>query len=132
MGAGLEAGTKAKSPLILIVEDQPATRLLCKVSLKRGGYQVEEAKDGEDALALIREGERPDLIILDYGLPTMSGHDVAVAVRNYYTLQEVPIILFTAYEKRDVERTLPLVNGYLQKPIEKVDALVSMVTAYAK
>jgi CheY-like chemotaxis protein len=72
--------TASDAPLILVVDDTPATRTLMRRLLDRAGMRVLEAESGEAAIRSI-ERSRPDLVVLDLRLPGISGFDVARWVR---------------------------------------------------
>ncbi len=104
-------------PLILVVEDETALLTLLRYNLERGGYRVVEAKDGEEALILAAENP-PDLVILDWMLPLMSGLEVCRQMRRRATTRDVPIIILTARgEEADKVRGLDSgADDYVTKP----------------
>ena len=77
---------------ILVVDDEPKIVTLTRDYLERAGFAVTSAGDGKTALAAAR-ADKPDLIVLDLGLPEMDGLDVARALRKD---SNVPIIMLTA------------------------------------
>ncbi len=79
---------------ILVVDDEPQIRKFLDIILKAGGYDVEQAADGEKALEACAL-KPPDLMILDLGLPGISGHDVIAAIREW---SQVPIIVLSVRE----------------------------------
>ena len=81
--------------IILVVDDEPKILQLVGDYLERAGYGVRNARDGKTALALART-EKPDLIILDLGLPEMDGLDVTRELRKH---SNAPIIMLTARSK---------------------------------
>lgn len=80
---------------ILIVEDDPAIEALLAYNLEKESYRVNVAKDGEEALLLVAE-RAPDLIILDWMLPRISGIEVCRRLRQKQETKNVPIIMLTA------------------------------------
>ncbi|TRZ66990.1 MAG: phosphate regulon transcriptional regulatory protein PhoB [Rhodocyclaceae bacterium] len=102
---------------ILIVEDEPAIQALILASLKRAGHDAVAAGDAESAMQQINSA-LPDLILLDWMLPGMSGIDLARLLRNQERTRRVPIIMLTAKgEERD--KILGLETGaddYITKP----------------
>ena len=80
---------------IVVAEDNKETRKFVQLLLKRNGYQVILAVDGEDALEKIRI-ERPDLGILDIDMPRQSGFSVCKAMRSSIETMFIPIIMLTA------------------------------------
>src|SRR5690625_3680905 len=82
-------------PTILVVEDEPALITLLRYNLEKEGFRVLEAHDGEEALIVTKE-EPPDLILLDWMLPLLSGLHVCRQLRRDPETREIPIILLTA------------------------------------
>lgn len=80
---------------ILVVDDESAIRLVCRVNLDSVGFDVLEAADGETALSVART-ERPDLILLDVMLPGLDGWEVAEELAETPETREIPIIFLTA------------------------------------
>jgi DNA-binding response OmpR family regulator len=80
---------------ILLVEDNADSRLLFATALRRAGHEVVEAGSGEKAV-LLASLIMPDLILLDIGLPGMSGHGVAAELRAHSEVPRAPIIAVTA------------------------------------
>lgn len=106
---------KAKN--ILIIEDEEDVRNALKEGLQRNGFCCFAAGDGLKGLALSKE-KKPDLIILDLGLPGLSGIEVCKEIRKDKTICLTPIIMFTA-KNSDVDRVIGKVvgaNRYLPKP----------------
>ena len=99
---------------ILIVDDETAMLRVLRTNLKAHGFRVEEAGTGEDALAALHKN-RPDLIILDLGLPDMDGADVIRWVRAQ---SDTPIIVLSVRgAERDKVQALDLgADDYLTKP----------------
>lgn len=103
------------SASILLVEDDEATRSLVAANLRGHGFAVREAPDGEEALRLW-EAQRPDVLLLDLGLPGMDGLSVIRRVRRD---AQTPIIVLSARDQeRDKVEALDLgADDYLAKPI---------------
>ena len=102
---------------ILVVDDEPDITALVAYHLAKAGYRVSTAANGPDALKAARE-ERPDIVILDIMLPTVSGYDVLGEMRRREETREVGVILLTARrEEADRIRGLSLgADDYLTKP----------------
>ena len=79
---------------LLVVDDDPAVRESLEELLRRQGYRILTAADGEEGLRLVRE-KRPDLIILDVALPGMDGFRVATLIKGDPAFQKIPIILYS-------------------------------------
>ncbi|WP_062229313.1 response regulator [Aureimonas frigidaquae] len=102
------------APLILVVDDEAAIHRFLTPSLKAEGYRVIEAADGAAALRKV-EQDRPDLIVLDLGLPDMDGKTVIRTLRRDCT---IPIIVLSARD-REAEKVLALDLGaddFVNKP----------------
>jgi two-component system response regulator RegX3 len=111
---------------VLVVDDEPAIRDIVTYALKREGFDVREAADGEAALASAR-GEPFDVVILDLMLPKLSGMEVCRTLRAE---SDVPILILTAKDE-EVDRVLGLELGaddYVTKPFSAAE-LVSRVRA---
>lgn len=105
------------SATILVVEDEPGIQEVLKFNLSQHGHDVIVAADAEEALSLLR-GALPDLILLDWMLPGMSGVDLARRLRNDSRLKAIPIIMLTARsEERDKIQGLETgADDYMTKP----------------
>ena len=100
---------------ILVVDDEPPIRKLLRVGLTAEGYAMVEAGNAEQAIALVAS-EKPDLILLDLGLPDMSGHDLLERWRS--ELVELPIVILSSRtDETGIVRALELgADDYLTKP----------------
>lgn len=117
------------SASILVVEDEEAIRTLLTYNLESEGYRVRAVAEGEDVAAMVRE-ERPDLIILDWMLPGMSGIDVCRSLRAREETRSTPIIMLTA-RSEEAERVRGLATGaddYLVKPFSVLELLARIKT----
>ena len=97
-------------PHVLIVEDEAALVTMLRYNLESEGYRVSEAVDGEEAILLVIE-EPPDLILLDWMLPSLSGIEVCRRIRRNESARDVPIIMLTA-RGEDSDR----VRGLIPEP----------------
>ena len=102
---------------ILVVEDEPAIQSLIEVNLRRAGHVVQLAPDAETARRMVQEA-LPDLVLLDWMLPGMSGVDFARLLRSEARTRPLPIIMLTARaEERDKIEGLDLgADDYVTKP----------------
>ncbi|MBI4996209.1 MAG: phosphate regulon transcriptional regulator PhoB [Rhodocyclales bacterium] len=109
---------------ILVVEDEPAIQTLIAVNLKRAGHDVVGALDAESAQRQINEA-LPDLILLDWMLPGMSGLDLARRLRGDARTRAVPIIMLTARgDERDKVQGLETgADDYVTKPFSPRELL---------
>ena len=93
---------------ILVVEDEPAIQSLIEVNLRRAGHVVQLASDAETARRLVQDA-LPDLVLLDWMLPGMSGVDFARLLRSDARTRMLPVIMLTARaEERDKIEALEL------------------------
>jgi two-component system phosphate regulon response regulator PhoB len=102
---------------ILVVEDEPGIQELLKFSLGQAGHRTISALNAEQALKLVHE-ELPDLILLDWMLPGMSGIDLARRLKNDARAKTVPIIMLTA-KGEEPDKVMGLETGaddYVTKP----------------
>ena len=102
---------------ILVVEDEPAIQELIAANLARAGHTVLRATDGETGLRIVREA-LPDLILLDWMLPGISGLDFARRLRADSRTRDVPVIMLTA-RGEEVDKIAGLEAGaddYITKP----------------
>ena len=104
-------------PHILVVEDEDALSTLLQYNLEKEGYEVVVAADGEEALTLVSE-KLPDLVVLDWMLPKVSGIEVCRRLRQRSESRNVPIIMLTARgEESDRIRGLDTgADDYVVKP----------------
>lgn len=112
------------TPSILVADDEPSIVLSMEVLLRRAGYEVRVARDGEEALASIRESV-PDLVLLDAMMPKRDGFDVCQSLRADPALGRLPIVMLTA-KGRDVDRQKGLALGatdYITKPFSTRDLI---------
>lgn len=115
------------SARILVVDDDPEIVNLFAYALRRAGYQVEGALDGQTALERARQAP-PDLIVLDVMMPGVNGYEVARQLRAEAATAAIPIVMLTARAliADQVEGLQAGANGYLVKPVTP-SALVNKV-----
>lgn len=104
---------------ILLIEDDAAIREMLSRRLALRGHAVELAADGEQGLAMIRASP-PEVVLLDHGLPGMSGWDVARALRADPAYASLPIIALTAHAGEPSRREAMAAgcNRFLSKPVD--------------
>jgi DNA-binding response OmpR family regulator len=115
-----------KQPSILVVDDEPSIREVVSIYLRRAGYRVIVAQDGQQALQAL-EGEPPDLVVLDLMLPKVDGLEIT---RRLRAAGDTPIIMLTA-RREEADRIAGLELGaddYVVKPFSPQE-LVSRVKA---
>ena len=108
-------------PTVLIVDDEPDVRTLCKVNLEYEGYRVIEAADGLEALEVVKK-DLPDVILLDLMMPNLDGWEVLRRLREDAATAHIPVLLLTA--KADQESQLhgweSGIADYVTKPFNPV------------
>jgi len=113
---------------ILIVEDDADLSMLLGMRLKKAGYSVISAGDGQEGLSQYKE-EKPDLIVLDIMLPKLNGYEVCREIRRKHNDENIPIIMLTA-KVDDFDRIKGRVigaNKYMTKPFRGEDLLAEIV-----
>ena len=127
--AAVPADRALVKPLVLVVEDEQALVTLLRYNFEAAGYEVATALDGEEALLAISE-RRPDLIVLDWMLPSISGLEVCRQIRRKPETRDVPVIMLTA-RGEEADRVRGLDSGaddYVTKPFSP-NELVARVRA---
>jgi two-component system phosphate regulon response regulator PhoB len=110
------------TPNILVVEDEDALATLLQYNLEKEGYRVAVTGDGEEALVLVEE-KQPDLVVLDWMLPKVSGIEVCRRLRGRAESRNLPIIMLTARgEESDRIRGLDTgADDYITKPFSMTE-----------
>ncbi|MGR3633724.1 MAG: phosphate regulon transcriptional regulator PhoB [Limimaricola soesokkakensis] len=104
-------------PHVLIVEDEPSQRAVLSYNLESEGFRISEAEDGDAALLMVSE-EVPDLIVLDWMLPGVTGIEICRRIKSRPETRDVPIIMLSA-RSEEVDRVRGLETGaddYVVKP----------------
>ena len=119
----------AGKPQVLVVEDEPAQREVLAYNLEAEGFIVRMAVDGEEALMLIDE-VAPDVIVLDWMLPNVSGIEVCRQTKTKAATRNIPIIMLSA-RSEEVDRVRGLETGaddYVIKPYSVVELMARVRT----
>ena len=109
---------------VLIIEDDPAISAVIKYHLNKEGYNAVVSKDGDRIIELIEE-QNPDLIILDWMLPGISGIDIITKIREDKNHQNLPIIMISS-RSEDLDKVAGLSRGaddYMVKPFTPVELI---------
>ena len=115
---------KGGQPRVLLVEDEPAQRTVLAYNLEAEGFAVTQADNGEDALVLVDE-EEPDIIILDWMMPKVSGIEVCRRLKMRPETRGIPIIMLSA-RAEEVDRIRGLETGaddYVVKPYSVLELM---------
>jgi len=119
----------AATPRVLVVEDEPAQREVLAYNLEAEGFDVVRAQTGDEALLLVEEFT-PDLIVLDWMLPGVSGIEICRRLKTRTKTRSVPIIMLSA-RSEEVDRVRGLETGaddYVVKPYSVVELLARVRT----
>ncbi|WP_413876316.1 phosphate regulon transcriptional regulator PhoB [Albidovulum sp.] len=116
-------------PTVLIVEDEAAQREVLAYNLQAEGYRVAQADNGEEALLMVAE-EAPDLIVLDWMLPNVSGIEICRRLKSRPETKAVPIIMLSARsEEVDLVRGLETgADDYMVKPYSVMELMARVRT----
>jgi len=117
----------APRPSVLLVEDEPAQRAVLSYNLEAEGFEVRTADNGEDALSLIAE-EAPDLILLDWMMPHVSGIEVCRRLKARPETRGIPVIMLSA-RSEEVDKVRGLETGaddYVIKPYSVVELMARL------
>ena len=115
---------KGGQPRVLLVEDEPAQRTVLAYNLEAEGFAVTQADNGEDAMVLVDE-EEPDIIILDWMMPKVSGIEVCRRLKMRPETRSIPIIMLSA-RAEEVDRIRGLETGaddYVVKPYSVLELM---------
>ncbi len=116
-------------PCVLVVEDEGAQREVLKYNLEAEGFEVVLAENGDEAMLLVAE-EQPDLIVLDWMLPNVSGIEVCRRVKADPQTRQIPIVMLSA-RSEEVDRVRGLETGaddYVVKPYSVVELMARLRT----
>ncbi len=111
-------------PVVLLVEDEAAQREVLAYNLEADGFQVVRAENGEEALLCVAEAD-PDVILLDWMLPNVSGIEVCRRIKSRSETRNVPVIMISA-RSEEVDRVRGLETGaddYVVKPYSVVELM---------
>lgn len=122
-----ETTTSPQAHTVLVIDDEPQIRRLLRVTLEAGGYRVVEAAGGQDGIVQTAQ-RRPDVVLLDLGLPDLDGCEVLRRVREW---SRVPIIILSVRD-REEEKVAALDAGaddYVTKPFNSAELMARLRAA---
>ena len=114
----------APSPLVLVVDDDRATRELITRGLEKEGFRVLAAASGEEALRLARE-KRPEVISLDVLMPGMDGWTVLRSLKSDPLTASIPVVMVSMLDDRDIGHALGAAD-YLTKPVDREKLVLTL------
>jgi len=112
---------------ILIIDDEPQIRKLLEITLSSNGFRTVAEVSGRTGIVAART-HSPDLILLDLGLPDMSGHDAIISLRKWYT-RPIIILSVQSSEEEIVKALNEGANDYLVKPFRSGELIARIKTA---
>ena len=116
-------------PTVLVVEDEMAQREVLTYNLEADGFRVIKAEDGEEALLLVAE-EKPDIVVLDWMMPNLSGIEVCRRLKSRPNTSGIPIIMLSA-RTEEVDKVRGLETGaddYVIKPYSVIELMARVRT----
>lgn len=118
---------------ILVIDDSRVIRNMVRDMLPKGNFQVLEAQDGVEGLNAIRQ-ERPNLIMLDFLLPRMSGWEVFQHIQEQADLQTIPLVLMSGRREEVTEKIVEPFEffEFIEKPFEQKELIEAIKAAMAK
>lgn len=118
---------------ILVIDDSSVIRSMVRDMLPKGNFEVLEAKDGVQGMNLIRQ-ERPNLIMLDFLLPRMSGWEVFQQIQASGELQAIPLVLMSGRKEEVTEKLQEPFEffEFVQKPFDQKELIDAIKAAMAK
>lgn len=113
---------------LLIIDDDDSLRTLLEIYLKKKSFKVSAMKDGMEAMLWLQEGNVPDLIIADLGMPRLDGFEFLKNCKKSGFFREIPIIMLTGMDRDEVKKKCLDLGAvtYLVKPF-KFDELVEKI-----
>lgn len=112
----------ANQPTVLVVEDEPAQREVLSYNLEAEGFRVLQAENGDEALLMVEE-DTPDIIVLDWMMPTLSGIEVCRRLKIRPETRSIPVIMLSA-RSEEVDKVRGLETGaddYVVKPYSVIE-----------
>jgi CheY-like chemotaxis protein len=111
---------------VLVVEDDTLCREMLTLLLEAEGYTVEPACDGRQAIERLRDGPRPDCMLLDLSMPRMDGRQFRAWLRQVPGLASVPVVVVSAEPRAAEEAALLGAEDYLRKPVSTEELLAAV------
>jgi chemosensory pili system protein ChpA (sensor histidine kinase/response regulator) len=115
------------TPTVLVVDDSLSVRRVVSRTLTQHGWHVQEARDGLQALSMLRES-RPDIMLLDVEMPRMDGFELTTTLKRDDTLRDLPIVMLTSRggDKHRQKAADLGVDAYLVKPYQEATLLATL------
>ena len=116
---------------VLIVEDDPELREALRELLLDQGYEPAEAANGLQAIEYLREGRRPQVIVLDLSMPVVNGWEFRIAQQANPSFSQIPVVVLTAQDDTPAELAWMKAVALLKKPVDVDRFLQALRTALA-
>jgi two-component system sensor histidine kinase ChiS len=118
---------------VLVVDDEPVNRHVIASCLQLAGITFRTAGDGKNALRMLKDGDKPDMLLLDVMMPGLSGYEVCRALRKQHPASALPVVMLTVANRVEdiVEGFAAGANDYLTKPFSR-DELVARICTQLK
>jgi PAS domain S-box-containing protein len=110
-------GAHGRAMTVLVVDDDPAVHEVLSATLSREGYHLQHARDGEEALEIMRKSP-PDIVTLDVMMPKIDGWSVLGIMKSDPLLQNIPVIMLTIVDDRNLGFSLGA-SEFMTKPIDR-------------
>jgi two-component system, chemotaxis family, sensor histidine kinase and response regulator PixL len=121
-------------PRILVVDDSINVRRFVALTLEKSGYQVEQAKDGQEAIEKLQAGLLAQAVVCDIEMPRMDGYGFLATVKSQPQFKNIPVLMLTS-RSGDKHRKLAMnlgATGYFSKPFKEQDLLASLMQLVGK
>ncbi len=112
---------------VMLVDDEALVVEIAKKKLEDRGYRVLVAGDGEEALALLKLDDKPDLIVTDIQMPKMTGYAFIMEMRKNPNFSTIPVVVISAYGEMEPILKRHAIKAYLLKPL-KLQELMDKIT----
>lgn len=111
---------RSPSATVLVVDDEPEARLLCRTVLEREGLRVVEARGGEEALTILSTEQEIDVALVDVLMPDLGGRELLESIRRHPARADLPVIVLTGLQApgNEVQLMERGADDYLRKPVE--------------
>ena len=118
---------------VLVIDDDPDLREIVTLKLELAGYEIHAEADGDAGLAAVRE-LKPDLVLLDWMMPRMTGIEVCRAMRDEEGMRSIPVVLLTAKAQvADMQRGFAAgADDYVVKPFSPSELLARVTATLAR
>lgn len=124
----------SQRPRILVVDDSINVRRFVALTLEKSGYQVEQAKDGQEAIEKLQAGLLAQAVVCDIEMPRMDGYGFLATVKSQAQFKNIPVLMLTS-RSGDKHRKLAMnlgATGYFSKPFKEQDLLASLTQLVGK